>query len=475
MLKKQLDLLLNKEGLKTNIKETKKYVSNVSDTINQRIDEEVSALTETINTLDEKLDQNVNELIETIDILDDKVNKNHNELNQRIDTEVSALTETINALDYKVDKNVNELIDTIDILDDKVNDNYEDLKDNIKDTNNTINQRIDEEVSGLTETINALDIKADKNHEEIKDSISANTQAIEDLNSEISNKMNFTGVTNNQELIVNTPVGNLKVGDKIELGDSIFTVLTKLLTQIYPPSSVTPTCTIINNGKSFSTPYEVGTIVTPKLSYKYTDGKYSSYTSSIKYEVINANCTVSSVTYYHGNTELPDGTTNITLKDGNSSALKVSIKYNASTIKPKDSSLKEVNGIQSGTCSSSNTYKAYFKYFVGYTSQAQGLPKTSDDVRSLNKYSGFINTTSQITIVAGNTTSEAYNLIVCVPKGGSVSAETVGVTGNHNFIKGNEIVVNVGGTTTQKYSVFYVEGTPVYKNLKITKGTITNN
>lgn len=463
MLKKQLDLLLNKEGLKTNIKETKKYVSNVSDTINQRIDEEVSALTETINTLDEKLDQNVNELIETIDILDDKVNDNYEDLKDKI-------KDTNNTINQRIDEEVDKNHDVINKIRNKIG-----LNEDLEMPDDFKYETIIEGISANTQYVNELGEIIDNNLDKMKESISGNTQAIEDLNTEISNKMNFTGVTNNQELIVNTPVGNLKVGDKIELGDSIFTVLTKLLTQIYPPSSVTPTCTIINNGSSFSTNYEVGTIVTPKLSYRYTDGKYSSYTSSIKYEVINANCTVSSVTYYHGNTVLPDGTTNITLKDGNSSALKVSIKYNASTIKPKDSSLKEVNGIQSGTCSSNNTYKAYFKYFVGYTSQAQGLPKTSDDVRSLTKYSGFINTTSQITIVAGNTTSEAYNLIVCVPKGGSVSAETVGVTGNHNFIKGNEIVVNVGGTTTQKYSVFYVEGTPVYKNLKITKGTITNN
>ena len=400
MLKKQLDLLLNKEGLKTNIKETKKYVSNVSDTINQRIDEEVSALTETINTLDEKVD------------------KNHEELRE----DGKSISNAI----YKIRKKI-----------------------------------------GLDEHI---EFPEDFKYETIIEGISGNT-----LNTDISNKLNFTGVTNNQEIIVNTPVGNLKVGDKIEFGDSIFTVLTKLLTQIYPPSSVTPTCTIVNNGDSFSTIYEVGTIVSPNLNYNYIDGKYSSYTSSINYEVINANCTISSVTYYYGNTVLPDGITNITLKDGNSSALKVSITYNTSTIKPKDSSLKEVDGIQIGICSSSNTYKTYFKYFVSYTSKAQRLPKNSEAVRALNNYSGFITTTNSITIVSSNTTSEAYNLIVCVPKGVSVSAETVGVTGIHNFIKGDEVIVNVGGNTTQKYSVFYVEGTPVYKNLKITKGTITNN
>ena len=316
-----------------------------------------------------------------------------------------------------------------------------------------------------------------KNIEETKKYVSNITDEINLQIKDQSDKLNFTGVTNNQLLIVNTPVGNLKKGDKIELGDSIFNVLTKILTQIYLPSSVTPTCKITNSGDSFSSNYEVGTIVTPKLSYNYTDGKYSSYTNSIEYNVINANCTNSSVTYYYQNEQLPDGTKDITLKDGISPALIVSVNYNASTIIPKDSGLKDVESlsIPSGICSNSANYKAYYKYFIGYTTQAQGLPKTSDEVRALKKYSNFITSNSMTIVGATDTNSDAYNFIVCLPKGCTVSAETVGVSGNHNFLKGEEILVNIGGTTKQKYSIFYVEGTPKYKNLKITKGTITNN
>ena len=547
MLKKQLDLLLNKEGLKTNIKETKKYVSNVSDTINQRIDEEVSALTETINALDYKVDKNVNELIDTIDILDEKVNDNYedlkdnikdtnNTINQRIDVEVSGLTETINVLDYKVDKNVNELIETIDILDDKVNKNH-----------NELNQRIDEKVSGLTETINALDYKVEENVNELIDTIDIldnkvnenndklnekidiNTNNISSINNtkqdkliagdnieisgntisstytfddtnlqnkidEVKNNMVFSGITSQESFTVNalgnTTIGAIKNGVTINSTDTLMDILKKMfLATLKPTINLSPSCTMKNSGSAFTT-YEVGTVVTATLSASYADGSFNSYeNSSTSTEVLTAGCAQGDITFYYNNVALTGNTKTLTLSEGNTGNFQAKITYSASTNIPKASDGTEATDVKisAGTAeSSSSKYTAYYYIYGGFCPKlSEGLPKlptNSDEVKKLTEFKKYFTTSTANTqtlstkVYTENSYGEnSYSIVIAAPKGNHTITVTDAKGDSYTVNKStNEIDVNIGGTSTQKYNLWYINVNGAsFKDLKIKRSNIT--
>ena len=289
----------------------------------------------------------------------------------------------------------------------------------------------------------------------------------------------FDGIKSDESFTVNalgnTTIGAIKNGVQINSTDSLMDILKKMLLAKLPPTIKSkPSCTMSNSGNNFDTTVEVGTEVTATLSATYSDGSFNSYKNSTTTEILAAGCTQNATTFYYNNAAMEGNTKTLTLPDGGSANFQAKITYGASTNVPKasdgsaDTTVKiNADTAQSGT----KKYTAYYKYFVGHVA---ALPTKSDEVRAMTNFSNWINS-STITLAANGTTCAAYYLAVCVPKGCTVTVQN-SLGANWAMENGDEITVNIGGSGTQKYSLFFVSPNGAdYKNLKITKGTITNN
>ena len=290
----------------------------------------------------------------------------------------------------------------------------------------------------------------------------------------------FDGIKSDESFTVNalgnTTIGAIKNGVTINSTDSLMDILKKmLLAKLNPTVKAKPSCSMSNSGSAFTT-YEVGTVVTATLSASYTDGSFNSYeNSSTSTTGITAGCAQGTTTFYYNNVAMDGNTKTLTLSDGGSANFQAKITYSASTNIPKASDGTKATDVKidAGTASSSSSkYNAYFKYFVGHVAS---LPTNSAEVRAMNKFTDYINSTN-ITLATSNTTCSEYYLAVCVPKGCTVKVQN-SLGADWAMEKStNDITVNIGGTSTQKYSLFFVSPNgAAYKNLKITKGTITNN
>ena len=440
------------QELENKLSESIKNLQEVCDNLNLRINNEVSGLTNTVNILEDKVDKNVNDLIETIDIIDNKVNENNDNLNN----EISGLTNTLNILEDKVDENYDNLNEKIDIN-----------TNNISSINNTKQDKL---IAG--------------NNIEISGNTISSTYTFDDTNlqnkiDEVKNNMVFSGITSQESFTVNalgnTTIGAIKNGVTINSTDTLMDILKKMfLATLKPTINLSPSCTMKNSGSAFTT-YEVGTVVTATLSASYTDGSFNSYKNSTTTEVIAAGCAQGDTTFYYNNVALTGNTKTLTLSEGNTGNFQAKITYSASTNIPKASDGTEATDVKisAGTASSgTKKYTAYYMYFVGHVA---ALPTNSTEVRAMNTFSSWINSNS-ITLAESNTTCSAYYLAVCVPKGCTVKVQNSLGADWAMEKSANDITVNIGGTSTQKYSLFYVSPNgAAYKNLIITKGTITNN
>lgn len=109
-------------------------------------------------------------------------------------------------------------------------------------------------------------------------------------------------------------------------------------------------------------------------------------------------------------------------------------------------------------------------YFCGGRTQSEGLPTNSAEVRALNRYSSWCNHGATI---VGNTTTQIagkYYLVVCVPDGFTISIQN-SLGGPITPIDGGIVEVKTGGggisKPEQTYRIWYLNGTPEFKNLKI--------
>ena len=290
----------------------------------------------------------------------------------------------------------------------------------------------------------------------------------------------FDGIKSDESFTVNalgnTTIGAIKNGVTINSTDSLMDILKKmLLAKLNPTVKANPSCSMSNSGNNFDTTVEVGTEVTATLSASYSDGSFNSYKNSTTTEVIAAGCAQGDTTFYYNNVALTGNTKTLTLADGGSANFQAKITYSASTNIPKASDGTEATDVKisSGTASSgTKKYTAYYMYFVGHVA---ALPTNSTEVRAMTTFSSWINSNS-ITLAKDNTTCSAYYLAVAVPKGCTVKVQN-SLGADWTMEKSaNDITVNIGGTSTQKYSLFYISPNgAAYKNLIITKGTITNN
>lgn len=128
----------------------------------------------------------------------------------------------------------------------------------------------------------------------------------------------------------------------------------------------------------------------------------------------------------------------------------------------------ETKGDSHVSASATTTVTFGYKYFGGYAAQG-GLPTTSAQVRALTTFTGFSAAGKQL---VGNTTTQAtaYHLIVCVPDGRSITVQN-SLGGPIIPIDGGTVLVHTGGGAGSKptisYRIWYLNGTPQFKNLYI--------
>ena len=245
----------------------------------------------------------------------------------------------------------------------------------------------------------------------------------------------------------NKTVGGIPAGTIIADWTSVLTVVKDMLYTYICPSLE------ISGGGS----YELGTTQSPTITYKATD---------------SSSATVSKLELYKDS-----GATAIETKDPATSGTQYS--YNDSNITSNTVyTVKLYDGtkgfVDNDDHKKTTSINFYYKYFMGYvakvgTSEEPAIT-TSALVRGLTTKTGFV-AGSDVTIIGDtNTTAGAYFLVVCVPEEYSVSCKNV-LGGDYVVnVLTNTVPVNIGGgssATTKNYKVYYIGGTPSFKQLKI--------
>ena len=243
----------------------------------------------------------------------------------------------------------------------------------------------------------------------------------------------------------NITVGGIAAGTKIPDNTSVLDIVRDMLyTYICPSLSI-----------SGSLSYEKGETKNVTITYKATD---------------SSSAQVTKLELYKGGTllETRDPATSGTSYSYNDTNITTDTTYQ---VRLYDSTKRYI--ADSNHTKSSGVY-FFYKYFMGYvaktgTSEEPNIT-TSAQVRGLTTKTGFINAGSVTIVGDTNTTSQAYFLVVCVPEEYKVSCKNV-LGGDYvvNSLS-STIAVNLGGgTSTQNknYKVYYIGGTPSYKQLKI--------
>lgn len=288
----------------------------------------------------------------------------------------------------------------------------------------------------------------------------------------------------------NTTIGAIKNGVTINSTDSLMDILKKmLLAKLNPTVKAKPSCSMSISGDKFDETVEVGTEVTATLSASYTDGSFNSYKNSTTTEVIAAGCAQGDTTFYYNNVALTGNTKTLTLSEGNTGNFQAKITYSASTNIPKASDGTEATDVKisAGTASSSEyKYTAYYYIYGGFCPKlSEGLPKlptSSDEVKKLTEFKKYFTTSTANTqtlstkVYTENSYGEnSYSIVIAAPKGNHTITVTDAKGDSYTVNKStNEIDVNIGGTSTQKYNLWYINVNGAsFKDLKIKRSNIT--
>ena len=254
--------------------------------------------------------------------------------------------------------------------------------------------------------------------------------------SEISRVIKFhPGFTTNFTL------GGVQAGVEIPENTSVLTVVKNMLF-----GYIAPTLTISGESEN-----EIGSTINPTINFKSVSSSYAELKKLELYKngilVQEQDPAVSNTDYSYHDSEIASNT-----------------EYEVRMYDDKKDFVDDEEHKKS------ISVNFYHKYFWGYAGIGS-LPQTSQEVRSL-EYNGFVYGNDEQTIVGNiNTDSQAYYLIVAVPSGYHVDIQNE--FGGDYIVKLNgTIQVNIGGglsIDTSEYKVYYIIGTPSFKNLKIVK------
>lgn len=241
----------------------------------------------------------------------------------------------------------------------------------------------------------------------------------------------------------NVKCGGIEAGTVIPEGTELKQIIMDMLF-----TYIKPALTITGGGN-----YEVGTSQNPIIKYKGTDSS-SANVVKIKLEKIAGGST--------SQCEERDPATSGTEYTYNDTGIIANTTYRASVY---DNVKQSYSNNQGNT-----SVNFYPRYFWGYAGMGS-LPETSPTVRAL-AYKGFVwGNNIQELVGNTNTDSQAYYLVVAVPTGYHVTAQNT-FGGDYVVVLNGTVNVNIGeglSADTLEYKVYYIGGTPSFKNLKIVK------
>ncbi len=253
----------------------------------------------------------------------------------------------------------------------------------------------------------------------------------------------FEQITLQDNVTTNVTCGGITAGTTIPAGTELKQIIMDMIF-----TYIKPAVTMSGSGD-----YEVGTSQNPTIKYKATNSSSANVTK-IKLEKIVDGST--------STLETRDPATSGTEYAYNDTSITVNTIY-------KMSAYDNVKG-ESSDNTRTVAVRFFQRYFWGYAG-ISSLPQTSQTVRNLaNK--GFIYGNNEQTLIGNaNTDSQAYYLVVAVPSGYHVTAQNV-FGGDYVVELNGTVQVNIGegiSTDTLEYKVYYIGGTPSFKNLKIVK------
>lgn len=271
-----------------------------------------------------------------------------------------------------------------------------------------------------------------------------------------------------QLITVNNPIGSYVVGDEIEIGTLLETIIRNMLMVVIDVIKTLPTL-------AWSwTPeiVEVGATMTPSSTgYTKTDGNYKS-ADTAKYTiaefdtnngttggVLSAGCTLGSVT-------TPSA---VTKTSETSSTFTASYTYSDATNVPKMSNgANSSNLITSGSASASKTGYWSYKYYYGYTTYIPGASETKynnvittqANIQGL-QHNGFCSHGTATTTIGSMNSSEVIGktaLVLVLPSTHANITNTTFLSQNvkDNWKLQNNVTYTVGSVETI-YSVYVID------------------
>lgn len=153
--------------------ETQSDIENLDKEINNRIDQEVADLNETIDNLDTEVNNRIDREVETlnnridteVDTLNTTIINTKNEINNRIDQEVETINNTISDLDKEINTRIDNEVDT---LNQTITNNVSTINERIDNEVSDLNDRIDQEVETINNTITNLDTELSQDITDLK-------------------------------------------------------------------------------------------------------------------------------------------------------------------------------------------------------------------------------------------------------------------------------------------------------------------
>ena len=253
----------------------------------------------------------------------------------------------------------------------------------------------------------------------------------------------FERITLQDDVTTNVTCGGIAAGTTIPAGTELKDIIMDMIFTYIKPA------TTMSGGGD----YEVGTSQNPTIKYKATNSSSANVTK-IKLEKIVGGST--------STLETRDPATSDTEYTYNDTGITVNTTY-------KMSAYDNVKG-ESSDNTRTVAVRFFPRYFWGYAGTGS-LPQTSQTVRNLTN-KGFVYGNNEQTLVGNtNTDSQAYYLVVAVPAGYHVAAQNV-FGGDYEVELNGTVNVNIGEGASQdtlEYKVYYIGGTPSFKNLKIVK------
>lgn len=279
-----------------------------------------------------------------------------------------------------------------------------------------------------------------------------------------------------------TSIGNLRIGDEIEAGTSLQSILMDMLSQRLQPSITSNpsiSVTLTNAGAK-----EVGTIFSPAYTTSFNDGAYTyeattgskldgDYTVSTSgYATTRANdgsFTDNKDQKEESNTGASGSFTTFVVDEDTNYKLSASAKHTAGNVAkdnlgdPSNPEIKIAAGTKTANSSAVTGYRA--KFFGWYNSKAlDPAALTSDDIRKL-AITGTIGATERplTALPSGEkslTTNKMQQMFFAAVKGTYTSVAVANSTnGAPQTVKGpvNVKVEGANGFTAVDYDVFYID------------------